>query len=121
MTTSGGQTAATSGNHYFASRHFAASFALDPNNLPNVEIDASARKMQTTSGQNALLSLISMDDFEGIRNQIHSKIRDKIDENPASEEEEDHGSPLGADEVINETSPMHARLKSRRQAAQQNT
>ena len=121
MTTSGGQTAATSGNHYFASRHFAASFALDPNNLPNVEIDASARKMQTTSGQNALLSLISMDDFEGIRNQIHSKIRDKIDENPASEEEEDHGSPLGADEVINDTSPMHARLKSRRQAAQQNT
>ena len=42
------------------------------------------------SGQNALLSLISMDDFEGIRNQIHSKIRDKIDENPASEEDEDH-------------------------------
>ena len=30
-----------------------------------------------------------MDDFEGIRNQIHSKIRDKIDENPASEEEEE--------------------------------
>lgn len=59
-----------------------------------------------------------MDDFEGIRNYIHSKIRDKIDENPASEEEEDHGgSPLGADEVINETSPLHARLKSRRQAA----
>lgn len=48
-----------------------------------------------------------MDDFEGIRNQIHSKIRDKIDENPASEEEEEHG-PLGADnEVVNETSPMH--------------
>lgn len=31
-----------------------------------------------------------MDDFEGIRNQIHSKIRDKIDENPASEEEEEN-------------------------------
>ena len=30
-----------------------------------------------------------MDDFEGIRNQIHSKIKDKIDENPASEEEEE--------------------------------
>ena len=67
---SGGQTAATSGNHYFASRHFAASFALDPNtnNPTQNEIDASARKKQTISGQNALLSLISMDDFEGIRN-----------------------------------------------------
>ena len=52
MTTSGGQTAATSGNHYFASRNFAASFAIDPDNLKNekgasdnaVAIDASARK-----------------------------------------------------------------------------
>ena len=45
MTMSGGQTAATSGNHYFASRHFAASFALDPNNHQNqTDIDASARK-----------------------------------------------------------------------------
>lgn len=68
MTTSEGQTAATSGNHYFASRQFAASFALDPDNHANTPIDASARKVQTTSGQNALLSLISMDDFEGIRN-----------------------------------------------------
>lgn len=59
-----------------------------------------------------------MDDFEGIRNQIHSKIADKIDENPASEEEEEHG-PLGADnEVVNETSPINQRLKSRRKAAQ---
>ena len=32
MTTSEGQTAATSGNHYFASRNFAASFAFDPDN-----------------------------------------------------------------------------------------
>ena len=79
------------------------------------------------SGQNALLSLISMDDFEGIRNQIHSKIRDKIDENPASEEDEDNGAggPSGAsapgnaiqaDEVINETSPLHARLRTQRRA-----
>jgi len=64
-----------------------------------------------------------MDDFEGIRNQIHSKIRDKIDENPASEEEEENngnfapGNAIQADEVINETSPMNARLKQRRQAA----
>ena len=86
-----GQTAATSGNHYFASRQFAASFALDPDSNPPNAADASARKKQTTSGQNALLSLISMDDFEGIRNQIHSKIKDKIDENPASEEEEENG------------------------------
>lgn len=120
MTTSGGQTAATSGNHYFASRNFAASFAIDPDNYRNergasdnaVAIDASARKKQTMSGQNALLSLISMDDFEGIRNQIHSKIRDKIDENPASEEDEDHptktankapGNANQADESISET------------------
>ena len=91
VTTSGGQTAATSGNHYFASRNFAASFAIEQEgNGPNTQMDASARKKQTMSGQNALLSLISMDDFEGIRNQIHSKIRDKIDENPASEEDEDN-------------------------------
>ena len=44
MTTSGGQTAATSGNHYFASRQFAASFAADPNNQAQTDIDASARK-----------------------------------------------------------------------------
>ena len=31
-----------------------------------------------------------MEDFEGIKHQIHSKIRDKIDENPASEEEEEN-------------------------------
>ena len=92
MTTSGGQTAATSGNHYFASRGFAASFVIEHDSNQanaNIAADASARKKQTTSGQNALLSLISMDDFEGIRNQIHSKIKDKIDENPASEEEEE--------------------------------
>lgn len=68
-----------------------------------------------------------MDDFEGIRQQIHSKIRDKIDENPASEEDEDHptkaskapGNAIQADEVNNETSPLHGgRLKSRRKAAQ---
>ena len=45
-------------------------------------------KKQTISGQNALLSLISLEDFDGIRNQIHSKIKDKIEENPASEEAE---------------------------------
>ena len=53
MTTSGGQTAATSGNHYFTSRQFAASFALDPDNQSsnvNAAADASARKKQTTSG-----------------------------------------------------------------------
>ena len=60
MTTSGGQTAATSGNHYFASRNFAASFVIDPDNQKNekggaadanaVAIDASARKKQTMSG-----------------------------------------------------------------------
>ena len=63
MTTSGGQTVATSGNHYFASRNFAASFVIDPdNNQKNekggagsaaentVAIDASARKKQTMSG-----------------------------------------------------------------------
>ena len=94
--------------------------------MQNVQqIDASARKKQTISGQNALLSLISMDDFEGMRNQIHSKIRDKIDENPASEEEEDNAEKMNAprnaiqaDEVINETSPLNARLKQRRRAAQ---
>ena len=63
-----------------------------------------------------------MDDFEGIRNQIHSKIKDRIFENPASEEEEDHGNGAGnalkADEVVGEASPMHGRLKSRRTAAQ---
>ena len=63
-----------------------------------------------------------MDDFEGIRNQIHSKIRDKIEENPASEEEEDNGfngsgmNANQADEVVNE-SPLHTRLKRRRAAA----
>ena len=36
-----------------------------------------------------------MDDFEGIRNQIHSKIRDRIDENPACEEEEENGLSIG--------------------------
>lgn len=59
MTTSGGQTAATSGNHYFASRNFAASFVIDPDNQKNEkgaapdnpnQIDASARKKQTMSG-----------------------------------------------------------------------
>ena len=99
MTTSEGQTAATSGNHYFASRNFAASFAFDPDGnkqhepVPQGGQDSSARKKQTTSGQNALLSLISMDDFEGMKKQIHSKIKDKIDENPASEEDEEgHGN-----------------------------
>ena len=119
--TTDGQTAATSGNHYFASRNFAASFAIDPANKANENqeiIDASARKKQTTSGQNALLSLISMDDFEGMRNQIHSKIRDKIEENPASEEDEENtGNAMRADcEVNNETSPLAGRLKSRRRA-----
>lgn len=59
-----------------------------------------------------------MDDFEGIRNQIHSKIRDKIEENPAMEEEEDNNGMNAnqADEVVNE-SPLHARLKKRRAAA----
>jgi len=42
------------------------------------------------SGQNALLSLLSQEDFEGIRNQIHIRIRDdKIEENPAQEEADD--------------------------------
>ena len=42
-----------------------------------------------------------MDDFDGIRKQIHSKISDKIDENPASEEEEEHKDRLGkADGVL---------------------
>lgn len=48
------------------------------------------------SGQNALLSLLSQEDFEGIRNQIHIRIRDdKIEENPAQEEADDDfaGSP----------------------------
>ena len=76
-----------------------------------------------------------MDDFEGIRNQIHSKIKDKIDENPASEEEEEGhllnatngsvgtggaappGNAIQADEVINEISPLAGRLKGRRKAA----
>jgi len=64
-----------------------------------------------------------MDDFEGIRNQIHSKIKDKIDENPASEEDEEGGNgpkvvnANQADEVNNETSPLNARLRSRRRAA----
>ena len=31
-----------------------------------------------------------MEDFGGIKHQIHSKIRDKIEENPASEEEEEN-------------------------------
>ena len=50
-----------------------------------------------------------MEDFEGIRYQIHSKIRDKIDENPASEEEEERVDGIGADDVIGETSPMYQR------------
>ena len=62
-----------------------------------------------------------MDDFEGMKNQIHSKIKDKIDENPASEEDEDalSGSAMNAnmaDELENE-SPFHKRLKKRRTAA----
>ena len=52
MTTSDGQTAATSGNHYFASRNFAASFVIDPEHKGDktsdgnstVAMDASARK-----------------------------------------------------------------------------
>ena len=59
-----------------------------------------------------------MEDFEGIRYQIHSKIRDKIDENPASEEEEER---IGqADGVIGETSPMYQRKqrKSKNEAIQ---
>ena len=51
--TTDGQTAATSGNHYFASRNFAASFVKDPANIPNTNqevMDASARKKQTMSG-----------------------------------------------------------------------
>ena len=60
-----------------------------------------------------------MDDFEGIRNQIHSKIKDKIDENPASEEDEEGGANNAnlADEVISETSPLNGRLRARRLAA----
>ena len=42
-----------------------------------------------------MLSLVSMEDFEGIKHQIHSKIRDKIDENPASEEEEENKQQHG--------------------------
>ena len=62
-----------------------------------------------------------MDDFEGMKNHIHSKIKDKIDENPASEEDEGslNGSGMNAnmaDEVVNE-SPFHKRLKKRRTAA----
>ena len=49
-----------------------------------------------------------MDDFEGIRHQIHSKIRDRIDENPASEEEEEKKERIGyADDVLGETSPLN--------------
>jgi len=47
--------------------------------------------------------LISLDDFEGIRNQIHSKIKDKIEENPASEEAEaddDTGSGSAVRKVL---------------------
>lgn len=69
-----------------------------------------------------------MDDFEGIRNQIHSKIKDKIEENPASEEDEEGvNGPSGAinafqaDVVVNETSPLAARLRSRRKAAESST
>ena len=62
-----------------------------------------------------------MDDFEGMKNQIHSKIKDKIDENPEKEEDEDalSGSAMNAnmaDELENE-SPFHKRLKKRRTAA----
>ena len=59
-----------------------------------------------------------MEDFEGIKHQIHSKIRDKIDENPASEEEEEnkdraaHGAA-----VIGETSPSsHSKIRNLKQA-----
>lgn len=56
-----------------------------------------------------------MDDFEGIRYQIHSKIRDKIDENPASEEEEENKDRIGhADDVIGETSPLNVRKEQRK-------
>ena len=49
------------------------------------------------SGQNALLSLLSQEDFDGIRNQIHLRIReDKIEENPAEEADEySINEPLG--------------------------
>ena len=115
------QTAATSRNNYFGSRGFAGSYALDPEQQTHVQTEASARKKQTLSGQNALLSLMSMDDFEGIKNQIHSKIKDKIDENPGAEDDEDALNASGmnanmADEVVNQ-SPFNARLKNRRTAA----
>ena len=51
-----------------------------------------------------------MDDFEGIRHQIHSKIRDKIEENPAVEEEEENKDKIGyGDDVLGETSPNYQR------------
>lgn len=97
--TTGERTAATSGGK------FVGSYAFDPD---IVNHDSSARKKVTLSGQNALLSLISLDDFDGLRKQIHSKIRDKIDENPASEEEEENKDRLGkADDVLGGVSPMN--------------
>lgn len=75
------------------------SVAFEPKRVGPGQYYGSANKKQTISGQNALLSLISLEDFEGIRNQIHSKIKDRIDENPASEEAE-------ADEE-NKVGPRH--------------
>lgn len=66
-----GPTAATSNPHYLT---FDGDFGSSPK---------AAFKL---SNQNALLSLMSQDDLEGIRNQIHQRIN-KIDE--VKDEDED--------------------------------
>ena len=83
-------------------------FGRDGMNTQALTVDESESKT-AASGQNALLSLLSQEDFEGIRNQIHIRIRDdKIEENPAGEEAEDdgfagspcRGKPLSDDEGV---------------------
>jgi len=57
---------------------------------PTLAMTDTESRTGGASGQNALLSLLSQEDFEGIRNQIHIRIRDdKIEENPAQEEADD--------------------------------
>ena len=71
--------------------------AFGGDNGPTLAMTVDDSESKTAaSGQNALLSLLSQEDFEGIRNQIHIRIRDdKIEENPAGEEADEDfaGSP----------------------------
>lgn len=60
--TSVGRTTNSHQNHYYARRTLVDSMAFEPKKV------AESSKKQTSSQNNALLSLISTEDFEGIRN-----------------------------------------------------